>query len=106
MGGGGGGDVKLRALQSLYDDNRMCVRVGREESECFESKVGLRQGCMTSPWLFNIYMDGVVREVHAREGNGVELVGMDGQGWELCQVLFLQMTQHWWLTQRTSCRSW
>ena len=22
------------------------------------------------------------------EGNGVNLVGMDGGGWELCQVLF------------------
>ena len=34
-------------------------------------------------------MDGVVREVYARaEGNGVNLAEVDGQGWELCQVLF------------------
>ena len=31
------------------------MRVGGEESEWFESKVGLRQGCVTSSWLFNIY---------------------------------------------------
>ena len=28
--------------------------------------VGLRQGCVMSPWLFNVYMDGVVREVNIR----------------------------------------
>ena len=33
----------LRAMQSLYNDNRMCVKVGWEEGEGFESKVGLRQ---------------------------------------------------------------
>ena len=26
-------------------------------------RVGLRQGCVMSPWLFNLYIDGVVRVV-------------------------------------------
>ena len=44
------GGTLLRALQSLYDDDdRFCVRLGGEESEWFESKVGLRQGYMMSP---------------------------------------------------------
>ena len=37
-------------------------------SEWFPVKVGLRQGCVMVPWLFNVYMDGVVRDVNA---NGV-----------------------------------
>ena len=75
----GVGGKLLRALQSLYDDNRMCVRVGGGESEWFEAKVGSRQGCVMSPWLFIIYMDGVVREVYARaEGNGVNATGVGG----------------------------
>ena len=42
--------------------------------EWFPVCVGLRQGCVMSPWLFNMYMDGVVREVNARVlGNGCEL---------------------------------
>ena len=56
----------------------MC-KSGGEESEWFESKVGLMQSCVMSPWLFNIYMDGVFREVYASaEGNGVNPVGVDG----------------------------
>ena len=33
-------------------------------SEWFPVNVGLRQGCVMSPWLFNVYIDGVVREVN------------------------------------------
>ena len=89
----GVGGKLLRAWQSLYDDNRMCMRVGGEESEWSESKVCSRQSCVMSFWLFNVNMEGVVREVYARaEGNGVNLVGVDGRGWELCQVLFVDDT--------------
>ena len=50
----------------------------------------LRKGSVMSPGLFNIYMDGVVKEVYARgDGNGVNLVGMDGS----CVRFCLLMTQ-------------
>ena len=58
----GVGEKLLKAVQSLYVDSRACVRVGNDVSEWFPVNVGLRQGCVMSPWLFNIYMDGVVRE--------------------------------------------
>ncbi len=42
-----------------------------------------------SPWLFNVYMDGVVREVNARMlGRGLSLVNSDGREWNLSQLLF------------------
>merc|ERR1711872_441017 len=44
----------------------MGVRGCREESEWFEVGVGLRQGCVMSPWLFNLFMDGVMREVREK----------------------------------------
>ena len=34
-------------------------------SEWFLVRVGLRQDVVMSPWLFNLYIDGVVREVNA-----------------------------------------
>ncbi len=48
--------------------------------------VGLRLGCVLSPWLFNMYMDGVVREVNARvQGDGLVMLGEDGVKWKLNQ---------------------
>ncbi len=53
-----------------------------------------------SPWLFNVYMDGVVREVHARMlGRGLSFVNSDGREWNLSPLLFADDT-HWWLIQK------
>ena len=50
-------------------------------NEWFPGNVGLRQGCvMFPPWLFNVYMDGVVREVNVRVlGKGLELSANGGR---------------------------
>ena len=53
----------------------LCVRVGNDVSEWFMVNDGLRQGCVMSPWLFNVYMNGVVREVNVRVlWKGLELL--------------------------------
>ena len=42
-----------------------------------------------SPWLFNVYMDGVVREVNGRAiGKGLELLSANGGRFEINQLLF------------------
>ena len=56
----------LKVVQSLYTWNKACVRVCRKEGEWFEVGVGLKQGCVMSPWLFNLFMDGVMREVREK----------------------------------------
>ena len=60
----GVGENLLKAVQSFYIDSSACVQVGNYVSEWYPIDVGLRQGCVMSPWLFNVYMDGVVREVN------------------------------------------
>ena len=52
-------------MKSLYVGSKACVRIGNEVSELFPVRVGLRQRCVMSPWLFNLYIDGVVSEVNA-----------------------------------------
>ena len=54
------------AVRSLSVNSRACVRVGSSVSDWFPARVVLRQECVMSPWLFNAYMDGDVREVNAR----------------------------------------
>ena len=74
-------------------DSRACVRIGNEFSEWFSVNVVVRQGCVMSPWLFNLYMDGVVREVRARTlGRGAQLVGTDEEKWEVSQLLLADDT--------------
>ena len=62
-------------------------------SEWFPVNVGLRQGCVTSPWLFNVYMNSVVREVNVRVlGKGLELLSANGSRFETNQLLFADAT--------------
>ena len=83
----------LRAVESLYSNSRACVRVGNEVSEWFPVRVGLRQGCVMSPWLFNLYIDGVIREVNARvHGRGLKLMDGNDNEWELNELLFADDT--------------
>ena len=89
----GVGGKLLKAVQSFYVDSRACVRVGNDVSEWFPVNVGLRKGCVMSPWLFNVYMDGVVQEVNVRVlGNGLELLSANGVRFEKNQLLFADDT--------------
>ena len=57
-------------MQSFYTDSSVCVQVGNDASEWFPLNVGLRQDCVMSSWLFNVYMDGVIRQVLGFLGKG------------------------------------
>ena len=80
-------------MQSFYVDSRACVLVGNEVSEWFSVNVGLRQGCVMSPWLFNVYMDGVVIEVNGSViVKGLELLSGNVGRLEINQLLFADDT--------------
>ena len=58
-------------------------------SEWFPVKVGLSLGCVMSPWLFNVYMDGLVQEVNATVlGKGLEQLSVNGGRLEINLLLF------------------
>ncbi len=90
----GVGGKLLRAVKSFYEEASACVKIRGETSENFEIKVGLRQGCVMSPWLFNIYVDGVMRKMEGKVGKvGVRMYD-EGRKWVLNSILFADDSAH------------
>ncbi len=70
----------MEGIKAFYREANTCVKVDGELSDSFAFGVGVRQGCAMSPWLFNIFMDGCMREAKAKVGKigtGLKLNGVD-----------------------------
>ena len=61
-------DKLLNWIKSMYINSLACVRIKECESERFKIESCMRQGCIMSPWLFNVYMDAVIKEVKMEMG--------------------------------------
>ena len=55
-----------RVLKNIYNKVESSVVVNGKRGEWFELHTGVRQGCILSPTLFAIFIDGLAREVKAR----------------------------------------
>ena len=83
----------LRSMSWMVSVCYLCVRVGNDVSEWFPVNVGSRQDCVMYPWLFHVYMDGVVREVNVRVlGKLLELLSANGGRFEINQPLVAEDT--------------
>ena len=54
----------MRAIRSKYLGSRACVRASGKMSGWFPITQGVRQGCVMSPWLFTVFMDGIMRRTY------------------------------------------
>ena len=52
----------LNGIKNIYIDSLACVRMKRDEKECFR----IESSCIMSHCLFNVYMDAVMKEVKMR----------------------------------------
>ena len=57
----------MRLVQEIYANARSHIRVGEGNSEEFEVKVGVHQGCVCSPLLFIIVLEALSREFRSPE---------------------------------------
>ena len=63
----------VEILRSWYEGINSCVRVDGVEGDWFPIRTGLRQGCVMSPSLFNLYMDAMMRKVTEGGAAGVRV---------------------------------
>lgn len=65
----------LRVIKNLYWNQRATVRVERSETEEVEICRGVRQGCVLSPLLFNLYSEAIMSEALEGLEIGVKING-------------------------------
>ena len=66
-------DRVCHLITLLYRKTSARVRVGSDESEVFDIESGVKQGCILSTLLFNIYIDFVLRQVIPKlQDKGIE----------------------------------
>ena len=54
-------DHLICLLRNLYAGQEATVRTGHETTDWFEIGKGVRQGCILSPCLFNLYAEYIMR---------------------------------------------
>ena len=52
----------IRAIENLYDKAQSAVLFNGSTGEWFRTTVGVRQGCILSPTLFNIFLERIICE--------------------------------------------
>ena len=52
----------IRAIENLYDKAQSAVLFNGSTGEWFRTTVRVRQGCLLSPTLFNIFLERIMRE--------------------------------------------
>ena len=63
-------------LKNLYIGQEATVRIGHRKTDCFQIGKGVREGCILSPCLFNLYAEYIMRNVGLEEAQaGMKIAG-------------------------------
>ena len=59
--------VAICLLRNLYAGQEATVRTGHGTTDWFQIGKGVRQGCISSPCLFNFYAENIMRNAGVEE---------------------------------------
>ena len=63
-------------LRNLYAGQEATVRTGHGTTDWFQTGKGVRQGCILSPCLFNLYAEYITRDAGVEEAQaGIKIAG-------------------------------
>ena len=63
-------------LRNLYAAHEATVRTGHETTDWFQIGKGVRQGCILSPCLFNLYAEYIIQNAGLDEAQaGIKIAG-------------------------------
>ena len=63
-------------LRNLYASQEATVRTGHGTTDWLQIEKGVRQGCILSPYLFNLYSEYIMRNAGLEEAQaGIKIVG-------------------------------
>ena len=69
-------DHMICLLRNLYAGQEATVRTGHGKTDWFQIEKGVRQGCILSPSLFNLYAEYIMRNAGLGEAQaGIKIAG-------------------------------
>ena len=68
-------DKDLRLLQKIYWNQKATVKVGDEETDAFDIKIGVREGFVASSILYNTFSEKIKKSIE--EMKGLSIGGMN-----------------------------
>jgi hypothetical protein len=68
-------DHLIALIKSLYTNQEAAVKTEYGNTEWFEVGKGVRQGCILSPYLFNMYSEYILRRVGFEDNIGIKIGG-------------------------------
>ena len=65
----------VKLISKLYDNQQACVRTEKGDLDWFNIGQGVRQGCILTPTLFNLYAEYIMRRVLENWNGGLSIGG-------------------------------
>ena len=73
----------VQVIEALYKNSSSAVLLNKDLGEFFQTTVGVRQGCLLSPVLFNIYLEKIMQDTLLDHHTSISIGGRP-----LCNLRF------------------